>query len=160
MDIHGSGIALIHAQQHLTRKLVVGVDALHSHAVEGRQISNFSGCWIYGMKVPVFVSRLILDVEDVLAILGPKILADSPPAVASNHAIVGFVLSHGTQPYVEDTLVGSEIAHQFAVGRELRRGFYRIAKDHSTRNERGGHPFHHIAGKRAKAYDCMHDKLF
>src|SRR5205823_3211396 len=113
--------------------MLITVDNAGLHILEWRQISRFLRINIGGIQTPVFIALNILNVHDVLVIRSPEIKAHTTISILSDRLIIA--TTDSTHPDIEDVIHRGNVGHPFAIRRDLRTGFYRVAKQYAARNE-------------------------
>src|SRR5262249_16414608 len=109
VDVVELRLAVVEADQQFLGKLVA--DALYGGAelLGGGEVVGLLLAEVDAVDVEVLVAVLVLDVEDVLAGVGPEVGADATLLVVGDgFGVVGAV--DGADPDVEDALDGGEVA--------------------------------------------------
>ena len=81
----------------------------------------------------ILVARDILCVNDLLAVVGPKVDADGTFGRVGQRP--GVVLADCLHPYVEHFVMRREIAEAHPVGADFHRGPIRVSEQHVARNQ-------------------------
>ena len=88
-----------------------------------------------GEEVEVLVAADVLQIEQVLVVVGPEVLADAAFLVLGDGSIVVLPIVR-TQTCSTFFVVRRKVGQVLAVGRDLRAGLLRIAEEHVARNQR------------------------
>src|SRR5262249_53664423 len=83
----------------------------------------------------ILVAAFIVNEQDELAVTTPKKLADRASRLVGQRPRVGEGLVCAFDPNVQCTFIGFEEGDKPSVGRNLRPGDFRIAKQHFTVDE-------------------------
>ena len=130
-------LRLLMNAMHLVRGLHLQVHALHAGALERGQVAGFLRLQVGGEEVEVLVAVGVLQVEQVLAVERPVVLADAAFRVGGDGPVVG--LAEGADPDLQDVLVvRPEVGEVLAVRGQLRAGPFRVAEQDLPRDQRRG----------------------
>ena len=127
-------VAVVEADQDLVGVRALDRDDLRLHLLERGQVARLAAGGRHRVHVPVLVAALVLDVDDVLAVLGPEVLADAAQLVGGDDRVI--LLADGLDEDVEHALVRRQVGQPLAVGRQPGRGLDRVAEQHLARDER------------------------
>ena len=104
-------------------------------ALERRQVADHLALEVHRVDVPVLVAADVLQVEQVLAVLGPEVDADAAVGVVGDLGVVG--LADRPHPHVEHALVGRcQVRQARPVRRDARGGLLGVADQHLARDQR------------------------
>src|SRR5208283_1399893 len=136
VDVKDVGIALVELDERAIGKGGFEADHLGANFFVRSEVARLFGGKGGLIDAPVFVTILILRVEDVLRVVLPEEIADAALAVIGNDTVVGF--AEGSNPDVEHTLIGGEVGKHGTVGRDFGRSALRVAEEDVSRNQRRG----------------------
>ena len=126
--------AVVQAHQDGVRPLVADALHLHAHVVVLMQRLGFAGLEIDDVEVEVLVAALVLEIQDVLVVVGPEVLGDAPPGVGGDR--LGILrAAGGGDPEVEHAIDGRRPGKVLAVGAELDGGVVGVTEEHVARDQ-------------------------
>ena len=143
VDVVPRRIAVVEAHDDLVRAVVGrGID-LGAHVVERREVAGGRdagggvglGAGVDGVDVVVLVAALVLDVEDVAAVLAPEVARDGALVGRERPGCIERLVD-AFDPDVHHVVIGLAEGEVLAVGRELRAGDFGVAEEHLPVDER------------------------
>src|SRR5205823_2049534 len=106
-------------------------DVLCTHPLVGRKISGRACPQIRLINVEVFITALVLRIEDMLTICLPVEKVNVTLLFASDRAVV--VLAYCAHPYVEHPTARGQIGEHFPIRGNLWSQLFGIAEQNLTR---------------------------
>src|SRR3712207_6722892 len=132
------GVLLVQADEERVRKAFILRQKLRLDLLEGCEIPRLLRPRIGGVDAPVLVPADILQVDDVLVVLGPEVDADAALAVHCDRPIIlaSHRGIHWPDPYVQDAVHRGEVGEPFAVRGEAWLGLLRVAEEYLSWDDR------------------------
>ncbi len=135
VDVEHRGVAVVEADEDLVLVLVRAADDLHAGVLERGQRRLLAARHVDAVEQEILVARLVLHVEQALAVAGPEILPDG----AIGGAVIAWAssgLGLGRHPHVEHAVARRQPTQPLAVGTDLAAGPGRVAEQVVARDQR------------------------
>ncbi len=134
MQIERSLITLIHHEGDCGGELLIEEDALYPGIFVRCQFTSLARRQFDSEEMEVLVAAGVLQIEEVVIVVGPIILADATFGIARD--LAGIVLVAGTHPNLEDVLIiGGQVGKVLTIGGDLCAGPFGVAEEDITGNE-------------------------